>query len=191
MQDFKYDTDIVKVIKKRKAKRTLIRCGIAFPIFAVLSIFGLALSKPGSFLQILTSSGGFISVLNVVLSSKGETKQETEKVLEDLSKDIARVVKDPAWRVYRLDDITIIPKNIQIGENLEAINIIPIFKEGKFIIIQGNHSLEILAQYDEDEKPVVKILDEDEVMYEYTQFDEKTKRKMQYKNKLLSYILKD
>ncbi|MDE6292356.1 MAG: hypothetical protein K2L98_01600 [Bacilli bacterium] len=191
MQDFKDDTDIVKVIKKRKATRTLIRCGIAFPLFAILSVFGLALSKPDSFLQILPCSGGFISVLNFVLSSKGETNQETENVLDDLSKDIAQAVGDPAWHVYRLDDITIIPKNIQIGENLEAINIIPIFKEGKFIIIQGNHSLEILAQYDEDGKTVVKILDEDEVMYEYTQFDEKTKRRMQYKNKLLSYILKD
>ncbi len=191
MQDFSNDKDIVKVIRKRKSKRTLIRCGMTLPLVIYFFLLGNSLVGGIPIATVFALTAGFFSIFNFSNNSREESREKTREILEELSKDIAKFVENPNWRIFRLDDITIIPKNIKVGENLDSLNIVPIFKKGKFIIIQGSHSLEILAQYDEDDKTVVKILDKDEVTEEYSQFDEKTKRKMYRKSKLLSYIIND
>ncbi len=60
--------------------------------------------------------------------------------------------------------IDIIPKNVKIGENLEASNAIPIFKEGKYIIVHNYSAPIILQEYKKDTGDVVvEFLEENEV----------------------------
>ena len=191
MQDFKDDSDMVKVIRKRKMKRNLIKCGFALPPLTYLSLLGLAFAKILPFSQVFSSTALVFCPFNISNVYSDDVRKETNKVLDGISNDISEAIGDSLWKVRDLEDITIIPKNIQVGEDLEAINIVPIFKEGKYIIIRGNSSLQILAQYEEDGKNVVKILDENEVSDEYNSFDDKTKKKIERKNKILSFILKD
>ena len=175
MQDFKDDSDMVKVIRKRKMKRNLIKCGFALPPLTYLSLLGLAFAKILPFSQVFSSTALVFCPFNISNVYSDDVRKETNKVLDGISNDISEAIGDSLWKVRDLEDITIIPKNIQVGEDLEAINIVPIFKEGKYIIIRGNSSLQILAQYEEDGKNVVKILDENEVSDEYNSFDDKTK----------------
>ena len=191
MQDFKDDSDMVKVIRKRKMKRNLIKCGFTLPPLTYLSLLGLAFAKILPFSQVFSSTALVFCPFNISNVYSDDVRKETNKVLDGISNDISEAIGDSLWKVRDLEDITIIPKNIQVGEDLEAINIVPIFKEGKYIIIRGNSSLQILAQYEEDGKNVVKILDENEVSDEYNSFDDKTKKKIERKNKILSFILKD
>lgn len=191
MKDFKENQNVVKVIRKRRSKRNLIRCGLTLPFLTYLSLWGIAAFGVIPFATVLSSTAMFTSIFYVSSNSKPEYRKKTKDFLTELSKDIARFNGEPSWRINSLDNITIIPKNVKVGENLEALNAVPIFKKGKYIIIEGNHSVEILAQYKENDKDVVKILDEYEVEEEYNALDEKTKHKVHRENKLLSYILKD
>ncbi len=178
MQDFKENENVVKVIRSRKARTALLKCGLWVPLVSWVSVMTIAYISKQSFMQSLSSGSLFLPTFNLCMNSRDESREKTTKVLESLSKDISKAIEVPHWRVSRLDDIFIIPKNIKVGENLDAINIVPIYKKGKFIIIKGNYSLEILAQYKEDGKTVVKILDDDEIREEYEGFNEIIKRKI-------------
>ncbi len=176
MQDFKEGKDLVKVIGKRKVKDAFYVFGMGLPILTFFSFLGILMKSNQSSSLAIASMGGHFSLFTRVFEARKKYRKETAKKLEELSKDIAELVGDPNWRVYKLDDIVIIPRNIKVAENLESLNIVPIYKKGEFIIMRGNYSLEILAQYKEDGKVVVKILDDDEVKEELDNFGDGMKR---------------
>ena len=191
MQDFKDDSDMVKVIRKRKMKRNLIKCGFALPPLTYLSLLGLAFAKILPFSQVFSSTALVFCPFNISNVYSDDVRKETNKVLDGISNDISEAIGDSLWKVRDLEDITIIPKNIQVGEDLEAINIVPIFKEGKYIIMSGDFSIEILAQYEDEGKSVVKILDREEALAVYDDLDDKTKRKLGKRSKMLSLTMRD
>ncbi len=176
MQDFKEGKDLVKVIGKRKAKDALYVFGMSLPILTFFSFLGFLMKSNQPNSLAIASMGGHFSLFTRVFEARKKYRKETAKILEELSKDIAEFVGNPNWRVYKLEDIMIIPRNIKVAENLDSLNIVPIYKKGEFIIMRGNYSLEILAQYKEDGKVVVKILDENEVKEELDNFGDGIKR---------------
>ncbi len=179
MQDFKEDENVVKVIRSRKSRGILLKCGLYCPLVSWLAVMILGSLSGQPIMKSLSSGSGFLSTFNLCMLSRDDSKKKTVKVLEKLSKEISKYTEDSRWSIRRLDDIIIIPKNIKVDEDLESLNIVPIFKKGKFIIMKGTYSLEILAQYEEDGKTIVKMLDKDEVAEAYNEFDEKIKRKIQ------------
>lgn len=179
MQDFKEDENVVKVIRSRKSRGILLKCGLYCPLVSWFAVMILGSLSGQPIMKSLSSGSGFLSTFNLCMLSRDDSKKKTVKVLEKLSKEISKYTEDSRWSIRRLDDIIIIPKNIKVDEDLESLNIVPIFKKGKFIIMKGTYSLEILAQYEEDGKTVVKMLDKDEVAEAYNEFDEKIKRKIQ------------
>lgn len=191
MQDFNDDKDLVKVIKSRKRRSALAKLGIPIP-FAVesavlVAAFLGAISTPTCF----ALSSVIVSLLNISTKSKEKNRDKNEQLLEDLATDVGSKIGDKNWEIYHLNDIAIIPKNFQVGENLEAINPVPIFKEGKYIIMSGDFSIEILAQYEDEGKSVVKILDREEALAVYDDLDDKTKRKLGKRSKMLSLTMRD
>lgn len=80
-----------------------------------------------------------------------------EKLLEEIGKETDKDFSD-----VNLKDLDIVPKNIQVGENLEAINIIPIYKEGHYIIIGSVLDGVVLRQIEEDGQEKIDLLDEEE-----------------------------
>lgn len=93
--------------------------------------------------------------LNKIYGSKGlstfkEIVEEVEKITD---KDFGEV---------DMKDLEIVPKNIKVGENLDAANIIPIFKEGYYIVIGRVLEGAVLRQLEEDDKMHLDLLDEDE-----------------------------
>lgn len=79
----------------------------------------------------------------------------------ELVSEVQRITKK-TFDDVDLKDLEIVPKNIQVGENLEAVNIIPIFKEGHYIILGRVLDGVVLRQLEEDGKMHLDLLDEDE-----------------------------
>lgn len=190
MKDFR-EENLVKIIRVRKADCVFSKCVFWLPllyesILAGFLAFGEMTSK-----QFFSLTPVACSLFNCCIQSTDNCKKKNLKFLGRLTDDILDKIEDNFCSVYRMSDITIIPKNIKIGENLEAANIIPIFKKGHFIIVKGLYSPVVLAQYKDDYGGYcVKILDNDEASEEIANLDEKEKRMLERKrNKILSFII--
>lgn len=192
MQDFKQNTDLIKVVKSRKRKYFLAKWGVTLPmgLEALISLASLlgGIGTPMFF----SLSTVLMGVIGMALESRAKSYDQKQQFLEDLSSEIGEKIGNRDWCFYTLKDIAIVPKNIKVGENGESINFAPIYKDGKFIIIRGDYSLEMLFQYDDEGTMVVKILDRDEVFEEYDKLSDKEKKKVNWGNrKLLSLGIRD
>lgn len=188
MQDFKEDKDLVKVIGKRKTRNALYRWALAFPILSFYLLAGIIVASQESFSRGLPLVGGFFSSFSVILNNSKNVEYKNHEMLFKLSHDVAKVIGDSFWSVDKLKDIAIIPGNIKVGENLDSINIAPILKKGQYIVMRGNYSLQILVQYEEDDKTVVKLLDRDEIAEVYNALSDGSQTHSD--KKMLSFIRK-
>ncbi len=186
MRDFECDENIVKVIKSRKSKRFLTNSVlygsiVGEIILAILLAFNFV--PVGKFFPLTSFFGG---ILSIAANSKESMKEKTQTFFNELSSKICNELDDHNFQQLNFNDVTIIPKNIKVGEDLEAVNKVPIFKEGKYVIIKRLFTAPvILAQYEENGEQVVKMLDELEASKEYQNLDAKTKRKIERKTKRL------
>ncbi|MDE5631188.1 MAG: hypothetical protein K2I70_06275 [Bacilli bacterium] len=186
MKDFS-DKDLVKVIRARKITTTLLKLSISLPITLELCFIGLfVLGKVGNndFYGATTAA---LWLFRVFDDFKDKNRKKNKEFLNNLAKDIEAKIGKKHWRVGSLNDITIVPENVQIGYDLEAINLVPIFKKGHYIIIDGNYPVVILTQHKNDEgKSHIQIMDDDEVLYELEKMDKKVTQDLG-ESKILSY----
>jgi len=182
MRNFDCDENIAKVIKSRKSKRMLTNGALYGSIVGeIILAMLLAFNQvpAGKFFSLTSVLCG---ILSISYNSKESMKEKTRAFFNKLSSEIRSKIDDDNLQILSFNDITIVPKNIKIGEDLEAINIVPIFKEGKYIIIKKLFSTPImLAQYEENGRQVVKMLDEEEASEEFQNLDANMKRKIDRK----------
>lgn len=84
-------------------------------------------------------------------------EERNAKPIKELADDIAKET-DHDCKIKALKDIAIIPADIQVGEDLEAINVVPITKEGYYIVIKSRPASFVLRQMEENERQMVDIL---------------------------------
>ncbi len=130
-------------------------------IFAHLVVVGAAIA-------VIPTSGASIPVilgatLGSYLFRKGRKLYNTfprisyERLIGEIkgitNKDLSNV---------KIQDLDIVPRNIKVDEDLESLNIVPIFKEGHYIIIGSVLDGVVLRQIEEDGKEKIDLLDEEE-----------------------------
>lgn len=85
-----------------------------------------------------------INVAHDVLAS---IRQSYTNSLSDLSKEFGYLKMDELY----IDKVDIYPRNICIGENLEASNAFDIFKKGNYVLIKAGGEALIFKEYVDDE----------------------------------------
>lgn len=190
MKDFR-EENLVKVIRVRKAESTFAKWGFLGPILLETTLAGIMAFGGMSLEEFFSITTVPCCLLNFFVQTNDNRGERKSRFLRGLTDDISKKIGNNYWHLSNLSDITIIPKNIKVGENLEAVNIIPIFKEGHFIIVEGLYSPVVLAQYkDDDGNYCVKLLEEDEAIQEMANLDEKEKRMLKRRRKkILSFLI--
>lgn len=108
-----------------------------------------------------------VASLCVVLAATYNLQVSSKMTLRSLCNRMAWMAKNFSdTNMEYLDDVEveIVPKNIKIGENLEAANIIPIFKEGKYVVIKSKEHPCFIRVFDndgEEEAYAIEPIDED------------------------------
>lgn len=108
-----------------------------------------------------------VASLCVVLAATYNLQVSSRATITSLCNRMAWMVKNYSDTnlEYSGDvEIEIVPKNIKIGENLEAVNIIPIFKEGKYVVIKSMYHPCFIRVFDndgEEEAYAMEPIDED------------------------------
>lgn len=125
---------------------TLLGCSILVPeISYLLRIFPL-----------LVVSGCILQFVEHIVDDK--VYVEFNDLCTDIYRDYDIRINNSYYR-----NVNIIPKNIKVGENLEGVDAIPIFKKGKYIIIPNGNVRVVLAEYEEENKHVVDLLECDDI----------------------------
>lgn len=152
--------DLVKELSSLKVKGKVEKgSAIGWLIFVATLFAGRHL---GYVKDIVADEAQIISAILVMLGIGGMHISERNALhINDLAEDIKQATNQDC-NIKSLDDIEIVPKNIQVGENLEAINIIPIFKEGHYIIIKSRPASFVLRQVEIDGEREVQILESEE-----------------------------
>lgn len=126
-----------------------------------LALFGCCMFIPNLsyllkiFYSLLAGEETLIVVTHIV---NEKSQKDFNNLCSDIYKDCRLFIHEKSY-----DEIKIIPKNIQIGWDLEAANAVPIFKKGKYIIIPNSGEYVILREYEENNNYIVDLLDYDDV----------------------------
>ncbi len=117
-----------KHLKRYSPRRT--KAMIAIFIFTtILAIFGNPILAFANFASLMT-----------LLASANTFKMSARSALKSMCNHMALMANGHKGRMQTYYDdveVEIVPKNIQVGEDLESLNIVPIFKEGKYVIIKS------------------------------------------------------
>ncbi len=144
-----------KYIKLTDPRRVALAATI-FTIAALLSVFGNPIYV-------------FINLCSLcsILISSNSLKKTSIAALKVLSARIALL----AYGYNGLEnafiertEVEIVPKNMQIGEDLESLNIVPIFKEGHYVIVRSVDFpcfIRVFENEGEEEAYVMEPTDED------------------------------
>lgn len=151
---------ILKKIKKEDQKANIFKFTIPVGLlFFCIALFIYEISTGiYSLSTIICFSNLFAQCF--ILHGKTLHKKNTEKI-NKIEKKIHKVYDEEFKLVPK--KVEIIPRNLKIGEDLTHKNIIPIFVEGKFIIIKESPYDYVMFQHKEDDKDVVYILEDEEV----------------------------
>ncbi|MCX4364642.1 MAG: hypothetical protein OSJ70_02535 [Bacilli bacterium] len=168
-QQFGYSSiiDIAKECKKAQ-KRMKFTGPKYMAIFIIYFVILIAISIFANPLLIINSVSQFCVILACLHIFKTSSKN-TIKLLCDRLAWIANGYEHKNFEYYNAPEVEIVPKNIKIGEDLEAINIVPIFKEGKYVIIKSlDHPcfIRVFDSADLEEAIVMEAIDEDIALLE-------------------------
>ncbi len=155
--------NLVRQIKNRRLWRDRERNGvIGILIFEVFWIFSEIVELAGIF---ATRLFDYVTIFNAVLVFLGigtdRSIANNRGYLNKLGDDIS-LVSGEECIIDRLKDIEIIPKNIKVGECLEASNAFDIFKGGHYILVSSLPRKFVLQQVEEEDKNRVDILEYEE-----------------------------
>lgn len=129
---------------------------VFFLVTIILAIFGnpiLALANLSSLATVLVSANTFR------MSARG--------ALKSMCKNMAMMAGGYLGVFHEYSDdveVDIVPKNMQIDVNLDALNIVPILKEGKYVIIKSYDYPVFIRVFEEDGKEesyAMEAIDED------------------------------
>lgn len=146
--------------KQKHIKITSTRNILLVTLFFVIVIFLSVFFSPIS---------AFIDIVSLcsILISANNLKTTAKAALRALSGSIAWMANGyEGLQNTFIDDVevNIVPKNMHVGDDLEAINIVPIFKEGKYVIIKSTDHPYFIRVFDQDGKEeayVMEAKDED------------------------------
>lgn len=120
-------------------------------LMAVFSLFGNPLLV---FANVASLISTLVSVNTFKISSKAAVKSMCTRMAV-MTKDYSEM--SPNY--YDDVEVEIVPKNMKIGENLEAINVVPIFKEGKYVIIKSYDYPVFMRVFDDEGKEEVYVME--------------------------------
>lgn len=163
-QQFGYSSiiDIANECKKTQ-KRMKFTGPKYMTILIIYFVISMAISILANPLLIINNISQFCVIFASLYIFKTSSKN-TIKLLCDRLVWIANGYKHNDFKYYNDTEVDIVPKNIKIGEDLEAVNIVPIFKEGKYIIIKSFDYPCFIRIFESDvleEAIVMEAVDED------------------------------
>lgn len=149
--------NIVKELEKRRKWNKIERNGtIGFIAVCATVFFGRAVKIIADvFADMFNIMGCGVVVLGI---GGRRITNGNNRYLKDLSDSLSAVLNEE-FSIKSLDDIMIIPKNICIGENLEASNAFDIFKEGHYVLVKSKEKSLVLCQLETDGEYRVDIMD--------------------------------
>lgn len=158
MKRLSEDNNLVRSFNINRIVNFILMCGNVFSTLLSLVATIAAIPTDGATIPVIIGS-----LTSSFLFRNGRTlynnfpRTSYERLIGEIkgltNKDLSNV---------KIMDLDIVPKNIQIGEDLEAINIVPIFKEGHYIIMGSVLDGVVLRQLEEDGKEKLDLLDENE-----------------------------
>lgn len=130
------------------------RIALAITVFGIAALLSIFASPAYVFLNLA-------SLFSILLSAHNLKKSATAAI---------RVFSNSiVWKANGYDglqntfidnvEIEIVPKNMKIGEDLEAINIVPIFKEGHYVIIKSFDHPYFIRVFDDGKEEVAYVME--------------------------------
>lgn len=132
-------------------------------ILIILVILTAVFSLLGNPLLVFANVASLISTLVSVNTFKISSKAAVKSMCTRMAV-MAKDYSEMSPNYYDDVEVEIVPKNMKIGENLEAINVVPIFKEGKYVIIKSYDYPVFMRVFDDEgteEVYVMEATDED------------------------------
>lgn len=152
--------DVAKKFKKLKVRGKAERISL-YGWAAIL--VGIIVARSAGYLkQIVSDIASIINAGIVILGIGGrQITERNEPHVGRLARDIEKATNQNC-SISSLDDVEIIPTKIQVGENLEAVNIIPIYENGYYLVLKSRPAAFVLRQLEENGKNNVQILEPEE-----------------------------
>ena len=175
--------DIVKELKKRKRLKMLLNIlryvnyggGITVVVAMILIALSSKLLLAFGLVHFLILCGGLEQV-RIHLAER--MHKDDQEFLETLSRNIEKKSGNKSY-IASVDDLVIIPKNLHVGENLEASNAIPIFKEGHYVFMKEDLTPIVIRQYEDDDDLRMDVLDGDDALNAYKELTDKEWHKIE------------
>ncbi|MDE6292357.1 MAG: hypothetical protein K2L98_01605 [Bacilli bacterium] len=145
-----------KCIKHQKRAKSVNprRVALAITVFGIAALLSIFASPVYVFLNLA-------SLFSILLSAHS-LKNSAENAIKVFSSSIAWMANgyDGLQNTF-IDnvEIEIVPKNMKIGEDLEAINIVPIFKDGHYVIIKSFDHPCFIRVYDDGKEEVAYVME--------------------------------
>lgn len=170
MKNLYNNRNLVKEIKNKKRWHILLPLSIITAFLAQLILFFINICSDFDIGYIVCMLCPFITF---GCAKNDANLEKNIKFVNNLVRDInGKNAYQNNLYLSRLNDIEIIPKNIQVGEDLSAKNIVPIFKEGHYILMGSLPNLCLMRQVKQDDKMTVDIYEEEEMEDILTQLKE-------------------
>lgn len=151
------DRNLVKEITRRRKWNKIERNGTIGFVFVCAGVFFARAQKlvADIFADMFNILGAGVAILGI---GGRRITDGDHKFLKDLSDGIEALIHEE-FPINSLNDIEIVPKNIFIGDNLEASNAIELYQEGHYVLIRSKEKALVLRQLEENDKNHVEILD--------------------------------
>ncbi len=158
-----YDNkDTAAQIRKLEIRGQMERTSVIGWIFIVIGL--IIMRKVGYLKQIVTDMASIISSGISILGIGGvHIAQHNDPYKRRLERDIEKET-DRKCSIDSLNDIEVIPTKIRVGEDLEAINIVPILQDGYYLVLKSRPSSFVLRQLEVDGKNNVDVLENEEML---------------------------
>ena len=158
------DLDVVKrvrILRFKKVLAFLIALGI--PIVIVAIMIGMLVAQIFFGVSNLWQA---VVLMNVFVQSElilgRHYNDRVEQQFRDLSTEISESSKKH-FSIANLSDIAIVPKNIQLGSNINSNAMVEIFKKGHYVLIHAFPEDLIIREYRDDEEQLnVELLETEE-----------------------------
>lgn len=148
--------DLVKKLKSLKVKAKVEKGAAWAWLCFVAALF--AGRNAGYVKAVIADEAQIISAGLVMLGFGGtHIEERNAKPIKELADDIAKET-DQECKIKSLKDIKVISADVKVGEDLESINIAPIYKEGYYVVIKSRPSAFVLSQIEEEGRQRVQIL---------------------------------
>lgn len=152
--------DVARKLQKLKIRGRVER----FSVYGWAAILvGIIVARSvGYFKQIVSDIANIINAGIVILGIGGRhITERNEPHVRRLARDIEKATNQNC-SISSLDDVEIIPTKIQVGEDLETANIIPIYENGYYLVLKSRPAAFVLRQLEENGRCNVQILEPEE-----------------------------